>query len=300
MTYTSKEIKKMRRKVRTEMEKTLKPNFTSFSKKDLKKMFDLYDSIFFGGEISRKLKEENTTLDFEAGKKGGLGYAGKCTRTQKGVKCFYTLRFPIPLFVSLFTGNEKTLKTGGLICKSRLECLQMTFEHELIHLFLWLWNHRGKGPLYSSHGKLFQCMLFSLFGHTEFRHSLLAGEASTLLTMADMYIGLPVEFQFRNKDLYGLVDSIHKNTVSVLSVIDGVLQGIKIAPSLLKKTTKKVKLPPYLKKIEARKNMRVKFAFPGEKLEYGTITRINQQTASVYVREYGRSMSVPWYFLNKA
>lgn len=60
------EIERNRKKIEEIMKGTLRSNFTSFTSKDLRKMFDLYDRYFFNGEISRKIKQTNSRIRFEA------------------------------------------------------------------------------------------------------------------------------------------------------------------------------------------------------------------------------------------
>ena len=70
-----------------------------------------------------------------------------------------------------------------------------------IHLKGWSRKIRaGEGKMYySSHGKLFQEIVFRLFGQTEFRHSLTEGEAEETLSKEDCTIGMTVTFEDKSK-----------------------------------------------------------------------------------------------------
>jgi len=296
--YPEDQIIAWRKEVHRKMNTTLDPDFTSFSTSDLQKLFKLYDNLFFGGQIARKLKEENTTLSMKVTHRGGITYGGKCIRTHRGKKCFYTLKFPTSVFRGLFTGSEKSLLTGGLLCRDRLECLQITFEHELIHLLMNLWGYRErKKGIYSSHGKLFQCMLYAYFGHTEFRHSLFAGEASEILRKSDVYVGMKVRVKGA-KGGPGIITSINPKTVGVKYIYQGELAHARVPLALLERTEEEVKFPSHLKRSQARVGMKVKFTVKGKE-HSGIIIRRNPKTASIRETTPRGTFKwlIPWSFL---
>ena len=193
----------------------MKPNFTSLSRNDLERLYRLYDDVFFGGQISAKLRSlgENTTLDFDVTSSATAKYGGVCktqyrplapgkkplpTDIVQNRSCHYTLAFPSVLYAGLFTKGETRLANAGTTCDSRLLCLMLTFEHELTHLLMGMYGYDQKyqnskvvsklaskyggfaAPKtelkYSAHGPLFRCFLTTVFGHTEFKHGLLNGE----------------------------------------------------------------------------------------------------------------------------
>ena len=189
----------------------MKPNFTSLSRNDLERLYRLYDDVFFGGQISAKLRSlgENTTLDFDVTSSARAKYGGVCktqyrplapgkkplpTDIVQNRSCHYTLAFPSVLYAGLFTKGETRLANAGTTCDSRLLCLMLTFEHELTHLLMGMYGYDQKYQSskvvskyggfatpktemkYSAHGPLFRCFLTTVFGHTEFKHGLLNGE----------------------------------------------------------------------------------------------------------------------------
>lgn len=127
----------------------------------LRILFDLYDRYFFNGELQKLLGE--TELNLRFGK--ATSSAGTCSREGiGGGKCRFDLMISRPIFTSLFTGNQKVEYSGGLECHSQLECLQLTFEHELIHLLFYL------RQIDETHGPLFKADVLKRFGHTGVKH----------------------------------------------------------------------------------------------------------------------------------
>lgn len=59
---------------------------------------------------------------------------------------------------------------GGIECTTSLECLQLLFEHELVHLLLYL---NGEQYQALGHNKRYTSLLKQLFGHTSYTTSLI-------------------------------------------------------------------------------------------------------------------------------
>ena len=67
---------------------------------------------------------------------------------------------------SLKSPDVKKRPSGnGLSCSSKLKCFQLIFEHELIHLSLFLDNQDESGGVHS-HNKEFMKRAKKVFGHT--------------------------------------------------------------------------------------------------------------------------------------
>lgn len=83
---------------------------------------------------------------------------------------------------------ENGVSQGAVKCYNTLECLQLTFEHELVHAFIrclcdkestnrngeGVWS--GKVQPSTGHGRVFMSILNNTFGHTEFTHNLFVDE----------------------------------------------------------------------------------------------------------------------------
>ena len=138
--FTEEEIKRKRARIHRKMLKSGTTPDLKEGKPNLRRLFELYDKNFFRGQIQRKLDETNSTLDFTFSTHTST--AGTCSR--KG--CKWKINIPIKLFQGLFQNGEKNLLTNGIWCTSKLDCLQLTFEHELIHLLMQLYKYQGKKP----------------------------------------------------------------------------------------------------------------------------------------------------------
>lgn len=223
--FKSGEISQLRKKIKEELAiYGLTTNLNGWDDKNLREMYNLYDKYFFNNEISQTIKETGSSIKFQttSGKKAKIG--GWC-RTEKLTPqkktCTFTISFPKHMYISLFTDpNIKSLKNNGVICYDRLDCLQLTFEHELVHLIMQLYGQYKeiKGPgkmIYTSHGKLFQCFTKSYFGHTDFRHSLGLGEASEQLSPKDAFMGMKVSFKFKNDLITGKIIKLNKKSAKI-------------------------------------------------------------------------------------
>ena len=135
----------------------------------LRELFDLYDRIFFNGEFNAYFRSNPVT--FEMGfAKNITTTAGWCTR--KG--CNYSIEITKTIMDDLFktdAAEQHYHASGGIVCRTKLDCLQLVLEHEMIHLVQYIWrecqNTKQKG-----HGKEFKTLVKNIFGHTESKHDL--------------------------------------------------------------------------------------------------------------------------------
>jgi hypothetical protein len=97
-------------------------------------------------------------------------------------------------------------------------------EHELIHILMFLFDYtvRGNDGIYSAHGKLFQCMAHTHFGHTEFHHEM--GLNPDRLKREDVRPGMFVRFTRRfqgdseETKIYGRVVELLPKRASVREI----------------------------------------------------------------------------------
>ena len=80
------------------------------------------------------------------------------------------------------------MENGGIQCDNLLSCLQLTFEHEIVHVNYeacmcpryqyglakdQIGNWTGRlGRVSSGHGKTFMHIVNNVFGHTDWKHRL--------------------------------------------------------------------------------------------------------------------------------
>jgi hypothetical protein len=150
------------------------------SQRLLEEMFRLYDWLFFDEQISRIASERKHTFHVEVSSKM-TKTAGICK--YKSQECTITIGISKPIYNQLFARDEKNHRMGGLLCVDKLDCVQKIFEHELVHALINIFCNDvmirtpgKKGFIY--HPQIFKDIVHAQFGHTEFRHDLLAGEGS--------------------------------------------------------------------------------------------------------------------------
>lgn len=163
-------------------------NFKSLKGTDIETIFNLYDSLFFDGEIMRKVGESPIELQFRASKR--LSGIGGITGYEGGDPAILYIDIAPNIINTIFRNSKAGLTTAaGLGCSDRLSCLLLIIEHQLVHLIMILWGYSTdvsidtnilkfrkeilkKGDIFTPHGELFQCLIKRLFGHTKYDHDL--------------------------------------------------------------------------------------------------------------------------------
>ena len=147
--------------------------------KVLTEMLNLYDKYFFNNLLQKYIEEHQCTLN--------ICYNNRCSKTggmcRLRLKCI-TVELSSKVFHEAFT-SDGIKSSGNIICDDILECMQLIFEHELIHAVLFCFclemesaaNFRvpgiWEGKTGKGHNKLFMSILNNLFGHTDYLHGLL-------------------------------------------------------------------------------------------------------------------------------
>ena len=133
----------------------------------LRDLFDLYDLHFFDNAFNRYLVPPNKfEVKFTT---HAVTTAGFCKRTG----CEYYISINKSIFTDkLFTGAAQHFHAAnGLVCRTKLDCLQLVMEHEMIHLLQFIW-HQCANTKQSAHGVEFKQLAKNIFGHTETKHEL--------------------------------------------------------------------------------------------------------------------------------
>lgn len=144
-------------------------NNNYLSPNQIKSMVQMYDAVFFGGLIESSLKRTHTYYKFDLS--SAKTYAG--AYKNKGNAQIISISWP--MFKKLFPSGSETYTSNGIVCRDRLEALQITLEHELIHMLVRLSQHLPEkiqkyDKVYSSHGQLFKDLVHAYFGHTGVTH----------------------------------------------------------------------------------------------------------------------------------
>lgn len=105
---------------------------------------------------------------------------------------------------------DSRLQAGGITISDRLDGLMLIFEHELIHLMIFIAEVTDTG----SHGQLFKQMVINLFGQTSMTHGLIA-KPNNGLSKDAVKIGDIVYFTHRKEEVLGIVQKVNKKTVQV-------------------------------------------------------------------------------------
>jgi hypothetical protein len=175
------------------------PDISTIDEQLLSNLFQLYDANFFERQISSRMKDEKVSLVFRITKYSKAITAGKCMQIAPNI---YEMRFPFSIYESIDGRTEYTV--GGIKAYSRIRCLQLVFEHELMHFVFLLWGFYniddGKPvKLYGSHGKAYKSMLYAYFGHTEISHGLNKPVRACSLPKEEVEIGMKVKFYGKMK-----------------------------------------------------------------------------------------------------
>ncbi len=173
-----------RRQIHTRMTEKYGANigmFTLLQVKHLQKLYRLYNKLVFDDELYKLLKKARKSVEFQVTPGTATSKTGGwCKTTNEG----FVISVPLALYTSLFTKGDDNnappvgrVTNGGIVVPDRLSPLQITLEHELLHMVMQLLNlykpkHEDPDRVHTSHGKLFRYLASHYFGHTDFHHRL--------------------------------------------------------------------------------------------------------------------------------
>lgn len=200
-------IVKKRYYIRHKLTNDLAIDLNNLKTQDLRNMFNLYDKTFFGNQFTIMITNGNYKLAFGFLRQSSA--IGLFTWTSKDNTC--KISICRTAMAKLFINGESRLWVNGLNVRDRLEALQVVFEHEMTHMYMSLkgWSNKikkGKGKMYySSHGKLFQELVYRFFLHTDYRHMLDGTDSTGHLTKERCHVGQKVKVVVDKKTYYGVV-----------------------------------------------------------------------------------------------
>ena len=199
-------------------------------------MLSLYDKYFFGNIFTR--------LSHTHGCEFVICWNNKCTKTAGFCKpdnntCkINTIELGSEVFIraikAMTQRNETELDNGGVKCGDLLKCLQLTFEHELVHALIncfcvkeainpqAMGDWKGKVNASDGHSKMFMSILNNTFGQTKFRHNLLNSVERVDLFESQLLTG----------------ENIKKSLIKGDSVIYTDNEGIVLEATIVKKNPK--------------------------------------------------------------
>jgi len=200
-------------------------NFDKIAAKDLRILFEEYDSEFFDGFLQDMLTERDfPPVSFRLSKRMTSAAGATIYRrlpATSGETNAYKSRFELVIAIDLlfqqFKSPDRTVHVNGLECSDRLEALQRVFEHELTHMLeLMVWKS-------SSCKKCrFHKMARHIFGHTEFTHQLITRK-ELARSERNIQVGNKVAFEFHGLRYEGIVTRITKNATVLVKSTEGIL-----------------------------------------------------------------------------
>jgi hypothetical protein len=182
-------------------------NFTRIHPEDIRRLFDLYDGLYFDGGVRKLLG--NTPLHFRLSKRmtqagGNAGRREFRDRSSKTVRTEYEIAISAVLLFQSFQKNDRPIVMSGIQCRDRLEALQRIVEHETIHLIeMLIWVQS------SCSAPRFQSIANRFFGHTDHRHQLITPRERAL-TKFGIKPGDRVSFRIDGQHHVGIVNRITK------------------------------------------------------------------------------------------
>ncbi len=254
------DIKTRRKFVKEEwQEKYGKDESLTITEDSLNNLFYMYDTYFFFGSITQELSSKNSDLILKTTKgKPGQQLAGWCKRQRKNDRIIYTINIPMNLYMNLKICKTNPRKNSGISCNNIFKYLQITFEHELIHLIVFLSIEEKVKP----HGKEFKLFVTNYFGHSKYDHELSDNQI-------DLKVGDNVSSIKNGKDVFGVVERVLRINIEVRLRDGSLLRG---SPSLCKKIDAPVEAIIH-QKYYPKENDRVKFTYKDEEMK-GTIIKL--------------------------
>ena len=205
----------------------------------LQTLLHQYDKLFFSGELLR--------LSGEHGCEYTICWNKKCTATAGFCKpdaaCKHMI---IELAPTVFKDALEQMDNkggtgitqGGLACNDPLSCIQLTFEHELIHALINCFctaDGRRNGDIgtwtkltapRSGHSKMFMSILNNTFGHTQYRHDLFRTVEESSRSKKDFGVGLQVTFTSKEGAVItGSIEKLNLKKAVIRELIDGTPGG---------------------------------------------------------------------------
>ena len=184
-----------------------------FDERDLRRLFEQYDALFFDGLLGRMLREGGgIPLTFRLSDRLTKA-AGKTIRTVRhgrpGAKWERAQSFEIAvstvlLRTSFGDGPPRAVSVGGLACKDWGEAVQRIMEHELLHLAEFL----GWGAS-NCQADTFKTLSRNVFGHESSHHDLVTPRERAFHSHG-LSVGDRATFEYDGVRRAGLVNRITK------------------------------------------------------------------------------------------
>lgn len=296
--YTPEEILKKRQEVHIRIIKLgLWDDLTGLTEEKLQTLWELYDSVFFNSQVGRKLADTESVVKFKLSDTNSTKIDGWCKSVAGKTNFFFTISFPIKLFSELFPKKGPTeMITNGLKCITKLSCLQLVMEHEIMHMVmvLYKWENKKDTEKYKPHGSLFRKLTNVYFGHTDTQHDLASVVTGKRYMGGDFSVGDTVTFKAKKKGstvtIYGKIIKMNPKRAKINELYPG-KQIWNVSYYHLQPYNGD--LPEGSRKdIKYNIGMVVKMKVRNEGVIYGKIEKVNQ--LSVSIRELYPEKDMLW------
>ena len=202
-------ITAVREAILGESENLRQPNFERISTEDLGRLFGLYDRVFFKGLLAHAVKRNcGQPLAFRLSstmtRAGGKTLLCRRRMPEGKVKAHYEIAVAVRMLFMTFREVARPVVVCGLTCRDRLEALQRTMEHEIIHLAELVTY--GKS---SCSSRRFKELAGNIFGHAGTKHDLVTPREHAAVRHG-IRLGSMVCFEFEGRRLMGRVNRINR------------------------------------------------------------------------------------------
>ncbi|MCE1245906.1 MAG: SprT-like domain-containing protein [Firmicutes bacterium] len=203
---------KIYNRIVTETPNIRNENFEAISGKDLRAIFEIYDTHFFHGFFTSHFEEkkDREIITFRLSNRM-TSAGGKTTKKRIGKLTEYEITLSSYLLFQAFNKADDEARVNGLICRSRLEAALRILEHEFIHLYEMI--KYGDSACSSQRFKTFAA---DLFGHTHVKHELTVAKRTRVCNIKP---GDKVKFEYNDRVKTGVVYRITKR--ATVMVKDG-------------------------------------------------------------------------------
>ena len=179
-------------------------NLKGFTVKDIKKIFKLIDKIYLNNKLEIHLKYK---INFVL--KESKHEAGACGISNKEYCIYLSKNIPSVPFIKQ---NLKKQVNGGISCYSPLECLLITYVHEVVHLIMFNFCQTKDR---NHHPKMFRDILFNISNQTNYRHNFGQEVVKSPVPKDNLTKGRFVCFLKDGKEIKGVITRKNQQTCSV-------------------------------------------------------------------------------------
>lgn len=157
---------------RKEIRKELNLNIDKFelTANHVKKLFIIFDKLYFKNFIQEKLHEGDIDIYFDISTKIKK-VAGYCKYKNNNVEIIFSKY----IIEKIYNDKFKKINLGGIVCNDIVDVLIVLMEHEITHLILFIYD-KYKNDVKSGHNTQFKNIVYNMYRHTKITHDLLFGD----------------------------------------------------------------------------------------------------------------------------